>query len=108
MPSTTIARGNAISTFYISAPLAPAAVSSTSSNQTFTVQGIQSTDQIIIVGVVGTQTAGIVYAEAEATAANTVQIQFANISGSSATPVTGNYVMQIIRPENLPLPASAV
>jgi hypothetical protein len=107
MPSTTLARGNAISTFYISAPLAPTAVASTSSNQTFTVQGIQPTDQIVLVGLVGTQTAGIVYAEVEATAANTIQIQFANISGSSATPVTGNYVMQIIRPEGS-LPATAV
>jgi hypothetical protein len=108
MPSTTIARGNAISTFYISAPLAPSAVSSTSSNQTFTVPGVQATDQILMIGLVGTQTAGITYAEVEPTAANTVQIQFLNVSGSSATPVTGNYVMQIIRPENLPLPASAV
>jgi hypothetical protein len=108
MPSTTLARGNAISTFYISAPLAPSAVSSdASSNQTFTVQGIQSTDQIIVVGVVGTQTSAIGIAQTTATAANTIQIQFFNVSGSSATPVTGNYVMQIIRPEGS-LPATAV
>jgi hypothetical protein len=108
MPSTTIARGNAISTFYISAPLAPSAVSSTSANETFTVQGVQATDQIITVGLAGTQTSGIAIAQTTATAANTIQIQFVNTSGLSATPVTGNYVMQIIRPENLPLPASAV
>lgn len=99
MSSTTIARGNALSVSYLSVSLTPAAVTGTSSNQTFTVPGILTTDQIIIIGVIGTQTAGIIYAEAEVTAANTLQIQFANVSGSSATPLAGNYVIQVIRPE---------
>ena len=106
MPSTTIARGNAIQTFYIAPTLTPGAVASTSSNQTFTVPGIQAGDNIIMVGLVGTQTAGVTYAEAEATAANSVQIQFLNISGSSATPAAGQYVMQVVRSEG-PLPANA-
>ena len=107
MSSTTIARGNAHETFYIQPSLAPTAVATTSSNQTFTVPGILVTDIVYIIGFVGTQTAGITYAEAEATAANTLQIQFANVSGSSATPAAGQYVLQIIRSDG-PLPATAV
>ena len=107
MSSTTVTRGNSHETFYISASLAPSAVSSTSSNQTFTVAGLQTTDIVILVGYVGTQTAGIAYAEAECSAANTLQIQFINTSGSSATPATGNYILQIVRAEG-PLPTNAV
>jgi hypothetical protein len=107
MSSTTICRGNVHESFYISAALTPAAVTSTSSNQTFTVPGLLSTDTVVVVGYVGTQTAGIAYAEAEPTAANTLQIQFVNVSGSSATPGAGQYILQIIRFEG-PLPATAV
>jgi hypothetical protein len=99
MSSTTVCRGNALSVSYVSIALTPAAVSGTSSNQTFTVPGLTTDEQVFVIGVIGTQTAGIIYAEAEVTAANTLQIQFANVSGSSATPVSGNYVLAVIRPE---------
>jgi hypothetical protein len=107
MSSTTITRGNAHETFYIQPTLAPTAVASTSSNQTFTVPGLLATDIVFIIGLIGTQTAGITYAEAEATAANTLQVQFLNVSGSSATPATGSYILQVVRAEG-PLPTTAV
>ena len=107
MSSTTVTRGNSHETFYIQPSLTPSAVSGTSSNQTFTVPGLLATDIVFIIGFVGTQTAGITYAEAEATAANTLQIQFLNVSGSSATPAAGAYIFQIVRAEG-PLPVTAV
>jgi hypothetical protein len=107
MPSTTIARGNSLSTFYVSAPLAPTAVASTSATQTYPLPGLLTTDNILVVGLVGPQTAGIAYAEAECLTPNVLSIQYINTSGASATPVTGNYVLQIVRSEG-PLPATAV
>ena len=107
MSSTTITRGNVHESFFITPTLTPSAVASTSSNQSFTVPGLLATDTVIVVGYVGTQTAGIAYAEAEPTAANTLQIQFINTSGSSATPASGLYMLNVIRFEG-PLPTTAV
>ena len=99
MSSTTIARGNAPNVTYLSLSLTPSAVSGTSSNQTFTVPGLTVDQELFVIGYTGTQTAGIAYAEADVTAANTLQIQFINTSGSSATPASGSYVVAVIRPE---------
>ena len=47
MPSTTIARGNAISTFYIAPTLTPAQVlTAVSPAQTFNIPGLQTTNSI--------------------------------------------------------------
>ena len=107
MPSTTIARGNAISTFYISAPLVPTAVATSGATQTYSVAGLQTTDIIQIIGVIGAQTAGVTAAEADCFTAGVLSVQWVNATGSSATPATGNYAIQIIRPEGS-LPATAV
>jgi len=107
MPSTTIARGNAISTFYVSAPLVPTAVASTSATQTYSLPGLQTTDIISVIGVIGSQTAGVTVAEADCFTAGVLSIQWINASGSSATPATGNYAIQVVRPEGS-LPATAV
>jgi len=107
MPSTTIARGNALSTFYISAPLTPTAISGTSSTQTYQIAGLQTTDLVLVQGAVGSQTAGVVAAEADCLTAGVLTIQWINASGSSATPTVGNYIIQITRPEGS-LPTTAV
>ena len=107
MPSTTIARGNAISTFYIAAPLVPTAVSGTGGSQTYSVPGLQTTDIVQVIGVIGTQTSGVTAAEADCLTASVLTVQWVNATGSSATPATGNYALQIIRPEGS-LPATAV
>jgi len=111
MPSTTIARGNALQTFYVGAVLANGSntlTANTTTAVTYTVPGIQATDYILVQGVVGSQTAGVIIAEADATAANTIQIQYGNLtSNASLTPASGTYVIQVVRSDG-PLPASAV
>ena len=107
MSSTTITRGNVHESFFIGPTLTPAPVTTYYGNQTFTIPGLLTTDEVVMVGVVGTQTNGIGYAEIDVSAANTLQVQFLNTSGSSATPVSGQYILNVIRFEG-PLPVTAV
>lgn len=107
MSSTTIARGNALETFYIGPSLTPAAVASyTSAIQTFTVSGLKTTDIVISVGAVGVQTAGIVTGECDVYNANVLSLQILNVTNASATPYSGTYVFQVVRSEG-PLPTTA-
>ena len=111
MPSTTIARGNALSTFYISPTFSNPSntlAANTTTAVSYTVPGLLTTDLVFVQGVSGTQTAGVVIAEADCTAANTLQIQFGNLtSNASLVPASGQYVIQITRLEG-PAPATAV
>ena len=100
MPSTTIARGNALSTFYVAPTLTPAQVLTYSSPaQTFSLPGLQTTDQVLVIGFNGTQTSGIVVAEADCLTAGVISIQFANITAGTLTPAAGVYTIQVVRPE---------
>jgi hypothetical protein len=108
MPSTTIARGNAISTFYIAPSLTPAAVlTAVSPAQTFSVPGLQTTDIVNVISYAGTQTSGIVIAEADCLTAGIISIQFGNITAGTLTPAAGVYYIQVVRPEGQ-LPVTAV
>lgn len=108
MPSTTIARGNSLSTFYIAPSLTPSAVSATTTAaQTFSVPGLQTTDIVTVVGYNGSQTTGIIIAEADCLAANVLTIQFGNVTSGSVTPAAGVYTIQVVRAEG-PLPVTAV
>jgi len=110
MSSTTVARGNAHETFYIGPTLSPTALttSSVSSLQTFPIPGILSTDLASLVQFQGNQTSNIAVTNVDVTAANAIQMQFQNTSGSATaiTPAAGTYVFQIIRSEG-PLPTTA-
>ena len=98
MPSTTIARGNALSTFYIAPSITPAQVAaSTTAVQTFTVPGLLTTDYIQPGGYIANQTAGIFIAETDCLTNNILTIQFGNCSTSPATPATSVYEFQITR-----------
>ena len=109
MSSTTIARGNAHETFYIGPSITPAIVSAnTTALQTFQLPGLQTTDIIMSQGYIANQTTGIFVAEADCTTANVLSIQFGNVTGTAATPASGIYEFQIVRPENYPLPVNAV
>jgi hypothetical protein len=109
MPSTTLARGNAISTFYIAPSLTPTSVTNaTTSNQTFSVPGLQVNDIIVAQGYIANQTSGIFIAESDCLTAGVLTVQFGNFSAAPATPAAGIYEFQIARPENLPLPTTAV
>ena len=108
MPSTTIARGNAISTFYIAPSITPTSVTTlTTGAQTFSIPGLQTTDVINVIGVVGNQTAGITIAESDCNTAGILTIQFANFTAGTLTPAAGVYYIQIVRPEGS-LPVTAV
>jgi len=61
----------------------------------------------MVVGYNGTQTAGIIIAEADCLTANILSIQFGNVTALSATPAAGTYTIQIVRLEG-PAPTTAV
>ena len=106
MPSTTICRGNILSYTVIQVSITPAATAAnTSAAQTFTVPGLVTTD-IVNVQCGGAQTAGIFVADARVSADNTLSIQFANCTGTSATAASGNYIVEIIDVEG-PYPSTA-
>lgn len=107
MPSTTIVRGplDAVKIFQIT--ITPAAVpQQTSNEQVFTVPGVNLGDYINV-GSAAAQTAGIIVGSVRITAANTVSVQFANVTGGSLTPVAGIYGCVWGSPENLPLDTNA-
>jgi len=107
MPSTTLARGNALQTFYVSPSITPAEVAANiTAAQTFTVPGLLTTDHVTVSSVAA-QTAGIFVADARVSAANTLSVQFGNCTAGALTPVAGSYILDVIRFEG-PLPATAV
>jgi len=108
MSSTTVTRGNSHETFYITPSLTPAQVAlNTTAAQTFSVPGLQTTDFVTVIGYQGTQTAGIVVAEADCLTANVLSVQFGNCATASATPASGLYAVQVTRLEG-PAPSTAV
>jgi hypothetical protein len=108
MPSTTIARGNSLTTFYIAPSITPAAVlTAITATQTFNIAGLQTTDIIKVFGYNGAQTLGIIIGEADCFNAGVLSIQFGNITGGTLTPAAGVYTIQIVRAEG-PLPVTAV
>ena len=108
MSSTTVTRGNSHETFYITPSITPAAVAAnTSAAQTFSVGGLQTTDFVTVLGYQGTQTAGIIVAEADCLTANVLSVQFGNCATASATPASGLYAVQVTRLEG-PAPSTAV
>jgi hypothetical protein len=107
MPSTTLARGNALNTFYVQPSITPAEVAANiTAAQTFTVAGLLTTDHVFV-SCVGAQTAGIFIADARVSAANTLSVQFGNCTAGALTPAAGNYIIDVIRFEG-PLPVTAV
>ena len=107
MPSSTITRGNALSTTYIGPNLTPVAVASyTSAVQTFNIPGLLTTDIIQSVGAVGTQTAGLVTAECDCYTNGILSVQFLNSTNASATPYAGQYIFQVTRTDGNTLPAN--
>jgi hypothetical protein len=108
MPSTTIARGNSLSTFYIAPSLTPASVAAnTTAAQTFSIPGLQTTDLVTVIGMNVAQIAGIVIAQADCLTNNILTIQFGNLTAAGVVPTAGVYNIQIVRAEG-PLPVTAV
>ena len=108
MSSTTITRGNSHETFYIQPSLTPTAVAAnTTAAQTFSVPGLQTTDIVVVLGLNGSQIAGIVVAEADCLTVNVLTIQFGNLTAAPVTPTAGVYTIQVTRLEG-PAPVTAV
>ena len=108
MSSTTITRGNSHETFYIQPSLTPVAVAAnTSAAQTFSIPGLQTTDIVVLLGLIGSQAAGIVVCEADCLTAGVLSVQFGNLTASPVTPTAGVYTIQVTRLEG-PAPVTAV
>lgn len=108
MSSTTVTRGNSHETFYIQPTLAPSSVATvTTAAQNFSVPGLVTTDIIQVIGLNGSQTAGIIVAEADCLTNGVLTIQFGNVTAGSVTPATGVYTIQVVRLEG-PAPVTAV
>lgn len=108
MSSTTITRGNSHETFYIQPTLTPVSVAAnTTAAQTFALPGLQTTDIVVVLGLNGSQIAGIVICEADCLTAGVLTIQFGNLTGSGVVPTAGVYTLQVTRLEG-PAPATAV
>lgn len=107
MPSNTLSRGNTLYDFVIAPTLTPTSLTASgTAEQTFTVVGLQTSD-IVAVNSTTAQTVGIGIVNVRVSAPNALSIQFSNSSVTFATPVAGLYNINIVRPENLPLPTNA-
>jgi hypothetical protein len=108
MSSTTVTRGNSHETFYIQINITPTSVTNaTTSNQTFNVPGLLTTDILLSQGYIMNQTSGIFIVETDCLTNGVLTIQFGNFSAAPATPAAGMYEIQVVRAEG-PLPATAV
>ena len=67
-------------------------------SQTFTVQGLRTSDQILRVTPPST-TAGLAIVGAAVSAADTLQITFGNFSTGPLTSASGTYTVFVFRPE---------
>jgi len=111
MSSTTITRGNSHETFYIQPVLSNASntlAANTTTTLTYSLPGLQTTDIVTVIGYNGSQTAGVVIAEADCLTANVLSIQFGNLTATATLkPASGAYTIQVVRLEG-PAPATAV
>lgn len=108
MPSNTLGRGNVLYDFMIGPTLTPVSVAgATAVEQSFTIAGLQLGDAVDVT-FNGAQTAGIGIGNGRVPAANTLTISFTNSTAGALTPASGQYLLTICRPENLPLPTTAL
>lgn len=117
MPGTISAGGNFLYSWGVALNITPTSVgSNTTSEQAFTVQGVQVSDNVSIYywgtaspPTPAPQTVGIGIANCRVSAANTLQVGFSNSTGSPATPAAGLYYLWVSRPETAfqLLPATA-
>jgi len=111
MSSTTISRGNVQESFVIAPTLTPSAMTtgSVQSLQTFQIPGLKATDICSVLQYVGNQTSNVAITNVDATADNTLQIQFQNVSGAATaiTPAAGVYYIKVDRVEGAPIATNA-
>ncbi len=112
MPGTMVGRGNFLYSFAILLTLTPAATAGSSTvEQSFTVPGLQTNDQISALSFSGPYTVNVDMANIRVSAANTLTIAFQNNTGGSLTAPAGNYLLEVNRLESsnyAGLPSSAI
>jgi hypothetical protein len=107
MPSTTINRGNVLSTVVMNVTITPVSVAATTAvEQTFIVPGLQVGDQVSGLTYVGAWTSLVSFDNFRVTAANTLGISFTNGTAGPLTPLGGQFLVEINRPETT-LPTNA-
>lgn len=107
MPGTTISRGNILVSQLMSTTLTPTAVLTVAvTEQAFSVPGLQVGDQVSVTANFA-WTGLTTLVSSRVSAANTLAISFANTTAGTLTPPSGAYLIEVNRPESLPLPANA-
>ena len=110
MPGASdIATGNIQNILMLQAALTPAAVLTiTAPEQTFTVNGLLTTDMVFVMK--PTAQAGLGIVGARVTAANTLGITYVNPTVGSITPTAETNIILVVRSENPqnPLPTAIV
>jgi hypothetical protein len=98
---TTLPRGNIIGNWVLGVALTPGAIgATTTSEQTFTIMGLQLGD--FIDAAKPTTQAGIALGNARVSALNTLALEFTNVSSGTLTPTAAEvYAIGVTRPENL-------
>ena len=108
MPGASdIPRGNVANVFILQATLSPTIVATiTTSDQTFTVNGLQVNDFIQVIK--PTAQAGLGLIAARVSAANTMALTFMNPTAAGITPTASEvYLIKVTRPSNVsPFPTA--
>lgn len=101
--ATSIPRGNVARTYLLAVALTPASVANAvSAEQTFTVPGLLLEDAVYINK--PTTQAGLVIGGVRVSAANTLAINFGNLTAATITPTAGEvYTVRVDRYDNYPL-----
>jgi hypothetical protein len=111
MSSTTLARGNVQESFVMAPTLTPSAMTtgSVQSLQTFQIPGLKASDICSLLHFAGNQTSNVAITNIDATADNTLKIQFQNVSGAATaiTPAAGVYYIRVDRVEGAPIATNA-
>jgi len=105
MSKTTILRGNIIAYTLVQAALPSTTISGTSTDVTFTVPGVKSTDAVVAT-FDGALVAGISIGNAYTNVNNQVVVRLINSTGSSATQTAGVILIQVMTCEDTPIPTS--
>ena len=110
MPGTISSGGNFLYSWMCAPTLTPVSVAAnTTAEQAFTVAGLQLGDFVDLYFASAPQTAGIGIVNNRVSAANTLQVGFANTTAGALTPAAGVYYLVVSRPEsvaNLPINAA--
>jgi len=101
----TLIRGNIQGSWLLGVTLSPSSVgANTTAEQTFTVNGLLTSDYVNVTK--PTTQAGLGIVNARVSAANTLAITFANATASPIVPTAAEvYLVAVDRPSTLPLPS---